>query len=134
MYISDRDRLAAAYVAGRRDLVNHQAHSMALERRDDLLETGVVLDALALCHEQGAYLPRPYQEISRQLPEPGVELRTDVSDVADQLVRHDHCHGTSLTGNIPPGLEEGCTDTERDAVRAYLRREWLATRKFPTGD
>lgn len=32
---------------------------------DDLLETGAVLDALALCHEPGSYLPRRYQEDSR---------------------------------------------------------------------
>ncbi|MFF0228440.1 hypothetical protein, partial [Streptomyces sp. NPDC004629] len=32
----------------------------ALEYRDELLETAVVLDVLALCHPPGGYLPRPY--------------------------------------------------------------------------
>lgn len=46
-----------------------------MECRDDLLDTAVVLDALALCHGPGAYLPRPYQEISIPAPR-DVELRT----------------------------------------------------------
>lgn len=58
-----------------------------------------------------------------------VELRTDASDVTDQVVRHDRRHGTSKTGDVPPGLEEGCTDAQWEAVRAYVRREWLATRQ-----
>lgn len=28
---------------------------------------------------------------------------------------------------ISSALQDGCTDTERDAVRAYVRREWLAS-------
>ncbi|GGN45061.1 hypothetical protein GCM10012285_28360 [Streptomyces kronopolitis] len=99
---------------------------MALECRDDLLETAAVLDALALCHGPGSYLPRPYQEVAGQSPAQGVELRTDASDMADQAVRHDRRHGTSTTGDLPPALEAGCTDAQRDAVRAYVRREWLA--------
>ncbi|WP_148589942.1 hypothetical protein [Streptomyces sp. WAC01526] len=127
MYITDRHGLAAAHGARRQDLVDSQVHRVALECRDDLLETAAVLDALALCHVPGSYLPRPYQEVAGQSPAPGVQLRTDASDVADQAVRHDRSHGTSKTGDIPPALQDGCTDAERDAVRAYVRREWLAT-------
>ncbi|MFK0294375.1 hypothetical protein ACIQU6_28425 [Streptomyces sp. NPDC090442] len=44
---------------GHQDLINSQVSSMALEHRDDLLDTAAVLDALALCHGHGSYLPRP---------------------------------------------------------------------------
>ncbi|WP_274564961.1 hypothetical protein [Streptomyces spiramyceticus] len=54
--------------------------SLALECRDDLLETAAVLDALALCHGHGSYLPRPYQEDSRHPVPMDVELRTCASD------------------------------------------------------
>ncbi|HET6354615.1 hypothetical protein [Streptomyces sp.] len=64
-------------------------------------------------------------EDSRHLVPAGVELRTDASDVAEQLVRHDQRHGPSTTGDVPSALENGCTDAERDAVRAYARREWI---------
>ncbi|MFE1763899.1 hypothetical protein ACFW81_06735 [Streptomyces angustmyceticus] len=56
-----------------------------------------------------------------------MELRTDASDVADQAVRHDRRHSASKTGDLPPALEDGYTGTQRDAVRAYVRCEWLAT-------
>ncbi|MDX3849704.1 hypothetical protein [Streptomyces sp. AK02-01A] len=121
----DRQRLAAAHTARRQDLTDFQVSSQALECRDDLLETAAVLDALALCHGHGSYLPRPYQEDSHHPVPQDVELRTDASDVADQLVRHDHQHGTSTTGDIPSALENGCTEAERNAVRAYARREWI---------
>lgn len=124
MHVMDRQGLAAAHNAGRQDVVDSHVASVARECRDDLLETAVVLDALALCHGHGSYLPRPYQETSTPVPT-DVELRTDASDVADQLVHHDHQHATSTTGNIPGGLEDGCTDSDRDAVRAYARREWI---------
>ncbi|MFF2235753.1 hypothetical protein [Streptomyces anulatus] len=78
----------------------------------------VVLDALALCHGYGSYLPRPYQETN--IPDPtNVELRTDASDVAGELARHDRQYGSSTTGDVPAALEDGCTDSDRDAVRAY---------------
>ncbi|MFB7014048.1 MULTISPECIES: hypothetical protein [unclassified Streptomyces] len=99
------------------------------ECRDDLLETAAVLDALALCHGPGSYLPRPYQEDSRSPVLRDTELRTDASDVADQLVRYDQQHGTSTTGDIPSALENGCIDAERDAVRAYARREWITSQE-----
>ncbi|MER8087839.1 hypothetical protein ACIO6T_37205 [Streptomyces sp. NPDC087532] len=54
-----------------------------------------------------------------------MELRTDASDVADQLVCHDQQYGTSTTSNMPGPLENGCTEGERDAARAYARREWI---------
>ncbi|MFD7126018.1 MULTISPECIES: hypothetical protein [Streptomyces] len=85
---------------------------------------GGLLDALALCHGHGSYLPRPYQETSTPVPT-DVELRTDASDVAGELARHDRQYGTSTTGNVPAPLEDGCTDSDRDAVRAYARREWI---------
>ncbi|MFF3159752.1 hypothetical protein [Streptomyces sp. NPDC057910] len=128
MYVMDRQGLAAAHAARRQDLIDSQVHSVALECRDDLLETSAVLDALALCHGSGSYLPRPYEDGPHPIP-PDVELRTDASDVADQLVRHDQQHGRSATGDIPEPLENGCTDAERDAVRAYARREWIASRE-----
>ncbi|MFE3385445.1 hypothetical protein [Streptomyces anulatus] len=89
-------------------------------------DSSVVLGALALCHGHGSYLPRPYQETSTSA-RPDVELRTDASDVADQVVHHDHQHATSTTGDLPAGLENGCTDSQRDAVRAYARREWITS-------
>ena len=123
--VMDRQHLAAAHTARRQDLIDSQVNRLA-ECRDDLLDTAAVLDALALCHEPGSYLPRPYQEDSHHPVPTGVELRTDASDVAEQLVRHDQQHGTSATGDVPSALENGCTDAERDAVRAYARREWIA--------
>ncbi|MER5402051.1 hypothetical protein [Streptomyces sp. NPDC002599] len=125
----ERQRLAAAHAARHQDLVDFEVGSLALECRDDLLETAAVLDALALCHGPGSYLPRPYQEDSRSPVLKDVELRTDASDVAGELVSHDHQHGTSTTGDIPPVLENGCTDAERDAVRAYARREWITAQE-----
>ncbi len=126
--IMDRQRLAVVHAAGRQDLVDFQVNDQARECRDDLLETAAVLDALALCHGHGSYLPRPYQEDSNPVPK-DVELRTDASDVAGELASHDHRHGTSVTGDIPPALENGCTDAERDAVRAYARREWITAQE-----
>ncbi|MET8827296.1 hypothetical protein ABZX40_15070 [Streptomyces sp. NPDC004610] len=88
---------------------------------------------LALCHGHGGYLPRPYYEDSHSPVPKDVELRTDASDIADELVSHDHRHGTSTTGDIPPALEDGCTDAERDAVRAYARREWITAQEKRPG-
>ncbi|MGW2331686.1 hypothetical protein ACWC5C_38880 [Streptomyces sp. NPDC001700] len=124
MHAMERQRLTAANSAGQQQLINAEVSGLALECRDDLLETAAVLDALALCHGHGSYLPRPYQEDDRDPPR-DVQLRTDASDVADELVCHDHQHGTSTTGDIPPALKDGCTDAERDAVRAYARKEWI---------
>ncbi|MEU6357010.1 hypothetical protein ABZ896_48230 [Streptomyces sp. NPDC047072] len=126
--IMDRQHLATVHAAGRQDLVDFQVSDLTRECRDDLLETAAVLDALALCHGHGSYLPRPYQEDSNPVPK-AVELRTDASDVAGELASHDHQHGTSTTGDIPPALENGCTDAERDAVRAYARREWITAQE-----
>ncbi|MQS37694.1 hypothetical protein [Streptomyces katsurahamanus] len=97
----DRQGLAAAHSARCQDLIDSQTRSLAMECRDDLLETAAVLDALTLCHGHGSYLPRPYQDDSANPVPQDVELRTDASD---QLVRHDHQHGTSTTGDIPPAL------------------------------
>ncbi|WP_210594310.1 hypothetical protein [Streptomyces sp. GESEQ-35] len=97
----------------------------AMECRDDLLETAVVVDALALCRPPGGRLPLPYQEEPGG-PDEADELRTDASSVASHLAEHDLRHGTSRTGDIPPPLREGCTESERDAVREYARREWRA--------
>ncbi|MFJ9690447.1 hypothetical protein ACIRRX_32770 [Streptomyces bacillaris] len=123
-HVMDRQGLAAAHNAGRQDVVDAQVASLAIECRDDLLEAAVVLDTLALCHGHGSYLPRPYQETSTTAPR-DVELRTDASDVAGELARHDRQYGTSTTGDVPVPLEDGCTDRDRDAVRAYARREWI---------
>lgn len=126
--VLDRQQLAAAHASRRPDLVNSHVSIQAMECRDDLLEVAAVLDALALCHGHGRYLPRPYQEDSNPVPK-DVELRTDASDVAGELAAHDHQHATSATGDVPSVLEDGCTDAERDAVRAYARREWIATQE-----
>ncbi|MGW1334630.1 hypothetical protein ACWD7B_10175 [Streptomyces rubiginosohelvolus] len=124
-HVMDRQGITAAYNAGRQDVVDAQVAGLAMECREDLLEAAVVLDALALCQGHGGgYLPRPYQETSTPVPS-DVELRTDASNVAGELARHDHQHGTSTTGDIPDPLEDGCTDNDRDAVRAYARREWI---------
>ncbi|MGW2183946.1 hypothetical protein ACWCXX_39450 [Streptomyces sp. NPDC001732] len=127
-HVMDRQDIAAAHTAARQDLVDAQVRSVAAECRDDLLEAAAVLDALALCHGHGSYLPRPYQETGHPVPL-DVELRTDASDMADQLVRHDRHHGTSTTGDIPVALRDGCTDSERDMVRAYARREWITAQE-----
>ncbi|MEU0358440.1 hypothetical protein [Streptomyces cyaneofuscatus] len=124
MYVMDRHGIAAAHNASRQDVVDALVVSIAMECRDDLLEAAVVLDALALCQGHGSYLSRPYQDAIIPTPR-DVELRTDASDVADELVRHDLQYGTSKTGDIPAPLEDGCTDSDRDAVRVYARREWI---------
>ncbi|MGH4036014.1 hypothetical protein ACQB60_44765 [Actinomycetota bacterium Odt1-20B] len=94
--------------------------------RDDLLQTAVALDVLALCYPPGPYLPRPAIDTAEGFPW-SMELRSDASDVAELLVRHDLRHNTSSTGTIPTPLEDGCSDRERDAVRAYVRAEWHAS-------
>ncbi|WP_031088661.1 hypothetical protein [Streptomyces sp. NRRL WC-3549] len=69
VHVMNRQGIAAAHNAGRQDVVDAQVASIAMECRDDLLEAAAVLDALALCHGHGSYLPRPYQETScRGLP------------------------------------------------------------------
>ncbi|GGP85657.1 hypothetical protein [Streptomyces melanogenes] len=127
-YVMDRLSLAAAHVGGATEVLRSEAFGVALECRDDLLESGVVLDVLALCQVPGGYLPRPYREVAGG-PPAGDELRTDSSDLADELVRYDLRHGTSVTGALPSALGDGCQDCERDAVRAYLRREWFAAER-----
>ncbi|MFD0036957.1 hypothetical protein ACWFRT_10275 [Streptomyces anulatus] len=60
---------------------------------------------------------RSVEVLSRRMYEaiaPVVARRTSPSPI-----------GSSRTGNIPGGLEDGCTDSDRDAVRAYARREWI---------
>lgn len=77
-YITDRRGLAAAHGAGQQDLVDSLVRSVALECREDLLETAAVLDALALCHGQGS--PPPPAALpggGRTTTGPGVGLRTD---------------------------------------------------------
>ncbi|MFF8784527.1 hypothetical protein [Streptomyces sp. NPDC015125] len=72
-YITDRRGLAAAHGAGQQDLVDSLVRSAALECREDLLETAVVLDALALCHGPGSSLPR--SGLRRTRPDQFLELR-----------------------------------------------------------
>jgi hypothetical protein len=129
MHVLDRRDLAAAHTSRRQDFIDTQLRGLALEGRDDLLATAVVLDAIALCHGHGSYLVRPYTDEALDRAPWGVELRTDASDLASELVRHDHEHGTSTTGGIPSALCEDCTDADRDAVRAYARREWIASQE-----
>ncbi|MEV7659499.1 hypothetical protein AB0O39_35705 [Streptomyces anulatus] len=131
-HVMDRQGLAGAHNAGRQDVVDAQVASLAMEYRDDLLEAAVVLDALALCHGHGSYLPHPYQETSTPVPT-DVELRTDASDVAGELARHERQYGTNMTGDVPAPLEDGCTDSDRDAVRAYARREWITRQEHWPG-
>ncbi|MDJ1135418.1 hypothetical protein [Streptomyces iconiensis] len=126
MHARDRKDLADAYRDSRPGL-DVKLDLLALDSRDDLLETAAVLDALALCHGHGGYLPRPYKEDSRNPVPRDVELRTDASDLAGDLVAHDREHKTSTTGAVPPPLKDGCSDAERDAVRSYARREWIAS-------
>lgn len=123
--VLDRQILANAHERGDQQRLLTEVSVQAMECRDDLLETAVVLDVLALGPPPGGYLPRPYLEETGG-PDKADELRTDASDVASELALHDLNHGTSRTGNIPPALRDGCTDAERDALRAYARREWRA--------
>ncbi|MGP3991602.1 hypothetical protein [Streptomyces sp. 3N207] len=124
----DRQVLATAYERGDKSRVLDEVRMQAMECRSDLLETAVVLDVLALCHPPGGYLPRPYQEEPGG-PDRADELCTDTSDVASELALHDLQYGASFTGDIPPALEDGCTEAQRDAVRAYARREWIASQE-----
>lgn len=124
-HIMDRKDLAVAHEQGDQDRVLSAVGLQAMEYRDELLETAVVLDVLALCHPPGGYLPLPYKEEPGG-PEEGDELRTDASSVASHLAEHDLRHGTSRSGDIPPPLREGCTEAQRDTVREYARREWRA--------
>ncbi|MYQ55320.1 MULTISPECIES: hypothetical protein [unclassified Streptomyces] len=105
-----RQGITAAYGVRRQGVVDAEIAGIAMECRDDLLEAAVVLDALALCHGHGC------QETNTPVPR-DVELRTDASDVAGELARHDRQYGTGMTGGIPAPLEEGCTDCDQDAVR-----------------
>ncbi|MFJ8469622.1 hypothetical protein [Streptomyces swartbergensis] len=123
--VMDRKDLAVAHEQGDQDQVLSAVGLQAMEYRDELLETAVVLDVLALCHPPGGYLPRPYIEEPGG-PDKADELRTDASAVASDLASYDLRHGTSRTGDIPPALQDGCTESERDALRAYARREWRA--------
>ncbi|RSS15381.1 hypothetical protein EF914_29555 [Streptomyces sp. WAC05458] len=123
--VMDRKDLAVAHEQGDRDQVLSAVGLQAMEYRDELLETAVVLDVLALCHPPGGYLPRPYIE-EPSGPDKADELRTDASAVASDLASYDLRHGMSRTGDIPPALQDGCTESERDALRAYARREWRA--------
>ncbi|MGW4824387.1 hypothetical protein ACWEP4_37025 [Streptomyces sp. NPDC004227] len=123
--VTDRRDLAVAHERGNRDRVLAEVGLQAMECRDDLLETAVVLDVLVLCRPPGSYLPQPYQEEPGG-PDEADELRTEASNVASHLAEHDLRHGTSRTDDIPPPLRDGCTEAERDAVRAYARREWRA--------
>jgi hypothetical protein len=122
----DRKELALAHEQGAPERILYTVQDQAMELRDELLETAVALDVLALCQPSGSYLPRPYVETSPDGPDWSDELPTDASDVASDLASHDLLHGTSRTGDIPPALQDGCTEAERDALRAYVRREWLA--------
>ncbi|WP_328753035.1 hypothetical protein OHT57_46650 [Streptomyces sp. NBC_00285] len=118
MHVMDRRDLAAAHTARHQDSIDTHVAGLALECRDDLLVTAAVLDAIALCHGHGSYLPRPYTDESLDRAPLGVELRTDASDLAGELVRHDHEHGTSTTGDIPPALDEDCTEPSGGDIRA----------------
>ncbi|MEY9988534.1 hypothetical protein ABIE67_000566 [Streptomyces sp. V4I8] len=129
MHVLDRRDPAGAHTARRQDVIDTKVGGLALECRDDLLETAAVLDAIALRHGHGSYLPRPYTDESLDRAPWGVELRTDVSDLASELVRHDHEHGISKTGGIPSVLGQSCTDADREAVRVYARREWIASQE-----
>ncbi|WP_411078383.1 hypothetical protein [Streptomyces sp. cmx-10-25] len=120
----------AERVAREKDTARPEANLLALEARDDLLETGAVLDALALSCTPGPYLPgeEPYDDA----PEPqdsAVELRTDAAMLAERLVAHDRAHGGGTTSRPPRPRTDGDRDAERDAARAYLRREWIAARE-----
>ncbi|WP_406407229.1 hypothetical protein OG923_03370 [Streptomyces halstedii] len=118
-----RQGITAAYGARRQGVADAEIASIAMECRDDLLEAAVVLDALALCHGHGSSLPRPCQETSTPVPR-DVDLRTDASDVAGELARHDRQYGTSMTGGIPAPLGDGCTDRDR-TQSASARRDWI---------
>ncbi|MFF4364555.1 hypothetical protein [Streptomyces sp. NPDC001594] len=52
-----------------------------------------------------------------------IEIRTDAATLAEELVAYDLAHGTSTR---PP---RATGDRDRDAARAYLRREWVAYRE-----
>jgi hypothetical protein len=47
MHVADRRDLAAAHTARRQDFIDTQVGGLALECRDDLLQTAAVLDAIS---------------------------------------------------------------------------------------
>jgi hypothetical protein len=112
-----------------------QADMMSLEVRDDLLETGAVLDAVALSCPPGSCLPDPCQEGSpNPRPEPpprADELRSDAGAIAEALLAYDREHGTNTTP-IPDPVHD--RDVSREQARAYLRREWRASRSWQPND
>ena len=118
---AENARLAQAHRDGD---VSFQVSTMSLEVRDDLLEAGATLDAIALSCPPGPYLPDPYHEGS-QPPPRADELRADAGDLAEALVSHDRRHGTNRTPLPAPTPHR---DASRDQARAYLRREWHAIR------
>jgi hypothetical protein len=94
-----------------------------LEQREDLMETAVAIDLIALCQGPGPYLPRPYQDgpdVSS-----AAELRHDAVTLADHLVRYDHQHDGGRTRTLPPSLPAQPDAQAQEDVRAYARREWL---------
>lgn len=127
-----RQGVTAAYGVRRPGVVDAEIADNAMECRDDLLEAAVVLDALALCHGHGSSLRRPCQESSTPVPR-DVKLRTDASDVAGELARHDRRYGTSMTGGIPAPLDEGCTDCATGTQSAAVRREWITRQEGRPG-
>ncbi|MFF9432063.1 hypothetical protein [Streptomyces sp. NPDC014746] len=125
-YQSDREALTERLTHGQ-DAVRSEVHLLAME-------TGAVLDALALSCTPGPYLPgeEPYDDV----PEPvdsAVELRTDAAMLAERLVAHDRIHGGGKTSRPPQPRTDGDRDAERDSARAYLRREWIAAREVRLG-
>ncbi|MGP4115152.1 hypothetical protein ACTWP5_30145 [Streptomyces sp. 4N509B] len=101
-----------------------QAGLMALEVRDDLLEAGAVLDAVALSCPLGPYLPDSCQE-GPEPPPRADELRAEAGQIAEALLTHDREHGTNATPTPDPVEER---DASREQARAYMRRDWRASR------
>lgn len=127
-FLADRRTLIAAHDSGQPEQLTMEARLVRLEERDDLLHIGAALDVLALCQPPGAYEARPCSDEDEL--DPAEELRTDAAVVAGYLVRHDRRHGTSRTGSVPQALpDKGATARQMDAVRAYLRAEWLTAEK-----
>ncbi|MFJ5548659.1 hypothetical protein [Streptomyces sp. NPDC093225] len=129
-YQADREILTGSLARGR-DAVLSEVNLLAMETRDELLEAGAVLDALALSCTPGPYLPgeEPYEDV----PEPvdsAVELRTDAAMLAERLVAYDRLHTSGKTSRPPQPRTDGDRDAERDSARAYLRREWIANREL----
>ncbi|KUN58854.1 hypothetical protein AQJ46_42020 [Streptomyces canus] len=137
-HIMDRKDLAVAHEQGDQDRVLSAVGLQVMEYRDELLETAVALDVLALCHPPGGYLPWPYKEEPGG-PEEGDELRTDASSVASHLAEHrpaprhepQRRHPAAVAGRLHGDGARRCTRVRPPGVAGPRRPKRVLTPVSP---